>query len=212
MHRRNQWLCAGVAAALLAPAPLFAAGAGNGIYLEFGGGTGEFEWDDIDTEDIDAGLASFGYALDTAPLGPGVFNYRLNVGLASQNLDFDDHNVEAETAGIQVDNTFGFRIVSNDTVRWWAGPSVRVGLYGGDYDADPDDAIDGEDLAYFEFALGGATGVNIDLGGVILSPSVAWRSHGFAGSDDVVTDWQDDRGGDFSGNHQTMTFNTALLF
>ncbi|MCG5537199.1 hypothetical protein [Halorhodospira sp. 9622] len=210
MHRRNQWLCAGVAAALLAPAPLFAAGVGNGIYLEFGGGTGEFEWDDAnDSEDIDAGLASFGYALDTAPLGPRVFNYRLNVGLASQNLDFDDNGVEADVGGIQVDNIFGFRIISNDRVRWWAGPSVRVGLYGGDYDADTD-WIDGEDLAYFEFALGGATGVNIDLGGVILSPSVAWRSHGFAGSDDV--DGWGGIGGDFSGNHQTMTFNTALLF
>ena len=206
MHRRNQWLCAGVAAALLAPAPLFAAGTGHGFYFEIGGGSGEFEWDDRDdSKDVDAALASTGYALDTAPLGPGVFNYRLNVGLALQNLDFDaDFDAEADVGGIQVDNTFGFRIVSNDRVRWWAGPSVRVGLYGGDYDSDYPN-IDGEDLAYFEFALGGATGVNIDLGGVILSPSVAWRSHGFAGSDDTDN-------GDFSGNHQTMTFNTALLF
>lgn len=183
-------------AVLLAPTATLAEGAGNGFFFEGSGGSGDFEFDEGGEYDFDTQLGSLGYVFDSAPTGNQPFNYRLNVGVGQQKLDFDAGG-EIDAAGIHVDNTFGFRFIARNNVRWWGGPSVRVGYYYSN---------DGYEPEYADFALGFKTGVNFDLGGVTLSPSVAWRAHGAAGSDNRSYD------NDFTASYGTVTFNGALLF
>lgn len=206
-----------VAALLLFLGSGAVAGVSMGPYVDLAGGSGEMEWDDAGgTWDVDAGSGAIGFALDTAPLGPSRFSYRLNVGLEAQTLE-DDAGVEMELGGLVVENVFGFAILNKPNLRWWAGPLVRFGFYSGETDPyyDFGDRYETEaDL--FEFGIGAITGLNIPVGKskkIILAPSAGVRFIGIGGEGTVTnldtgTSYTDD----LSGGITTAFINFALLF
>lgn len=174
---------------------------GLGGFLDYSTGSGEAEWDsDIDEWDIDADTFAGGFVLDTAPTNESYFNYRLNLGIANQTLE-DDYGDELDSTGLYVENIFGFAIVQKETFRWWAGPLVRIGFYSGEIDE-----VD-IDVDYFEFGLGGVTGLNFKAGNVILAPSFGFRISGFAGEGESHSYSED-----IEGNATTAFVNFAIMF
>lgn len=173
----------------------------SGFFLDLGSGSGEEEWDSSVTEfDVDTSTFSFGFALDSDPGANKVFNYRLNAGFCAQDLE-DDFGVSIESSGIFVENIFGFALIKNKSMRWWAGPLVRLGLYSGDIEGT------NVDVDYAEFATGVVTGLNIKAGKVIVSPSVGFRFVGYAGEGDDGINTED-----FEGSSTHVFANMALLF
>jgi len=166
------------------------AAVGLGPYLELGGGGGRAEWDsDYDDWEITATSGAIGFALDSSPIGPQRFAYRLNVGLAAFNLIDEDgdkffryerafDDVEVPVAGIAFENYFTFAAVNRPHLRWWVGPTVGLGFYGGESDRYLlDSGASGEikaNLAAFDF--GAATGLNLLLGrNLVLAPTAGVR-------------------------------------
>jgi hypothetical protein len=176
-----------------------------GPYVDLSKGSGEFEWDGAsNTFDIDASSAAVGFVLDTAPTNEGVFNYRLNVGVARQDLDFDVFSVGTtyELTGLAIENVFGFALVREPGLRWWVGPLIDVGFYGGESE-------DGStDVGVFELGIGAATGMNFRAGSnVIIAPSIGFRLTGAAGNAERAGVEQD-----FSAGFTTGFVNLAVLF
>lgn len=200
---------------------------GIGPYVDLGAGGGELEWDGPGYSwDVGVGTAAVGFVLDTAPIGPAVFNYRLNVGFEGQVLEEDDNEDNAlEMSGVTVENIFGFAVVRKPTLRWWVGPLVRFGYYAGETDdyIAPDPGVGPltfsryrTEAELFEFGVGAATGLNIPVGkarSMFLAPTVGFRVVGIGGEGeihnlDTGTVIEDD----LTGSYSTVFVNFALLF
>lgn len=91
---------------------------GFGLYGLLGLGRTEFH------EDTD--YAGWGFVYDTAIAKNKIFNYRLNFGYESLNVDAA--NGKETFSGYVLDSDFGLGIVRNDSARLWLGPEVRVAL------------------------------------------------------------------------------------
>lgn len=187
-----------------------------GPYIDLSSGSGSFEWDSDSYDfDVDSSSAAVGFALDSAPTGPANFNYRLNVGLESQDLE-DEFDDTLEMGGIVIENVFGFALVRQQNFRWWAGPLVRFGFYSGEtddyYDTYGDRSRTEADL--FEFGIGVATGINLRIGPhTYLAPSAGIRFIGASGEGtvknlDLHTQYEDD----LSGHTTNLFVNFSLLF
>ena len=213
--KKSWWLVAagGLVTSLLWSSPAFAVGLG--AFIDVSGGSGEIEWDfDNYSEDIDVTAGALGFVLDTSPTNQSSFNYRLNIGLASQDFEYEYYVDTIEATGIYFENIFGFALINDYNFRWWLGPLIRLGFFSGDIEP----SYPGEDLEvdYAEFGIGAVTGINFNAGGVILSPSVGFRLTGFAGTGDFV--YRDSFGtyysyeDDFEGHTTTVFANFAVLF
>lgn len=173
-----------------------AAAARIGPYLEGGAGGGRAEWNsDYDDWEVTASGGAIGFVFDSAPLGPKRFAYRLNLGIGGLTLVDEDgdkflrwqttyDDIELPLAGIYLENIFTFALINKPRLRWWAGPTVGIGYFGGESDRYwVIGGGTGEVEAHlFAFDVGGATGVNLPLGQrLILAPTVGFRYVGLAG-------------------------------
>jgi hypothetical protein len=173
-----------------------------GPYIDLSSGSGDFEYDySVTTSDIDTGAFAIGFALDTAPTDENSFNYRLNVGLSRENIE-DSSGYTFELSGLQVENVFGFSLMRKDDFRWWMGPSVGIGFYGGESE---DGAAD---VNLTQFSLGGATGLNFKINeNVIIAPSLGFRITGAAGTVE-----EGPYKSDFSAGFTMAFINVSILF
>lgn len=174
---------------------------GLGGYLEAAGGDGDFEYESSPEFDVDVAAAGLGFVLDTDLTDNGVFNYRLNVGFESLDLD-DDFDDTLELGGLVVANTFGFAIIRQPNFRWWAGPQIRVGFYNGEVDIDPD-----TDYDLVSFGIGGVMGVNFMAGNVCFSTSLGLLATEFTGEADGPGYNED-----IDGSTTTAFLNFAVMF
>lgn len=206
-------LCAGI---LLSHGGRAEAAVAMGPYLDLSGGSGTFEWDSDNFEfDVDSSGGAIGFALDSAPSYRSYFNYRLNIGLESQDLE-DEYGDTLEMGGVVVENVFCFAVVDEPDFRWWAGPLVRIGFYSGETDDYYDSLGDRHrtEADLFEFGVGLATGFNVRVGpNTYLAPSAGIRFIGASGSGtdknlDQRTQFEDD----LEGNLTTLFVNFSLLF
>jgi hypothetical protein len=190
---------------------------GIGGYVDVSGGSGDAEWDsDVQRWDIDTNAAGFGFVLDTAPMNERTFNYRLNAGLAAQNIE-DDFGFKIESGGIYAENIFGFALIRDENVRWWLGPLVRVGIYSGETDTfNTGGGTQQIDFDYIELGIGAVTGLNFNINDrLILAPSLGFRICGFAGTGEINEYvggvhyyWEED----ISGGTTSAFANFAVLF
>jgi hypothetical protein len=187
-----------------------------GPYLDVSSGTGTFEWDRDNYEfDVDSSSAAAGFTLNSPPTDRSTFNYRLNVGVEGQNLK-DEYDTTMEMGGIALDNVFGFALVRQRDFRWWAGPLVRIGFYSGETDEHYDRYGDRykTEVDLFEFGIGVATGINLQVGPhTYLAPSAGIRYIGASGTGtvknlDLHTQYDDD----LSGNTTNIFVNFSLLY
>lgn len=188
-----------------------------GVFIDGSQGSGEAEWDSIwDSLDMHTKSGAFGLVLDTAPTNERVFNYRMNIGFARQDLE-DIDIATIETKGMYMENIFGFAFVQEENFRWWFGPLLRFGYYTGDTDTvqvAPGTSMKTE-LDYVEFGIGAVTGFNFKVGNAVLSPSVGVRFSGYGGEGKVIT--RDGFGtssyyDDFSASATNVFANFAILF
>lgn len=179
-----------------------AAAARHGFFIDLAEGSGDAEWD-WDTHDwnIDTGSVAVGYVYDSDPTPDQPFNFRLNVGLARLEIE-DDYNDTVKSDGVYLETIFGFAAVRTTQLRWWLGPLLRIGYYHGEGDGF------NLDLDFAEFAVGAATGLNIDLGGVIIAPSLGVRFSGYAGEGEDENHFKDD----WDARATSVFFNIATLF
>ncbi|MEN8142872.1 MAG: hypothetical protein ABFQ82_04670, partial [Thermodesulfobacteriota bacterium] len=121
-----------------------------------------------------------------------------------------------DLGGIYMENVFGFTFIKKSDFRWWGGPLVRFGFYGGETETFYLGATPyKEEHDYFQLGIGFATGVNIKVGrSVILAPSAGVRFMGAGGTVDLIdlnTNSKVD-GDDISGGVTNVFVNFALLF
>lgn len=173
-----------------------------GPYLDLSKGSGDFEWDAAPNNiDIDVRSGAVGVVIDTAPTNESVFNYRLNVGIARQDIE-DNFGTTFELTGLAVENVFGFALVREPGLRWWLGPLVDLGFYGGE------SKVGDVDVQAFEFGIGAATGMNFRAGrNVIIAPSIGFRLTGATGNAKSAGVKED-----FSAGFTTGFVNLAVLF
>jgi hypothetical protein len=196
--------------------PTPARAVGIGPYVDFSGGSGEFEWDRSNFEfDVDVATGAVGLAIDTAPTGRSYFNYRLNIGLEAQDLE-DDSGTTMELGGLTIENVFCFTVANQPRLRWWVGPLVRLGFYSGEtdfyYDSFGD--LNRTEADLFEFGIGVATGLNIRVNrNLILAPSAGFRFIGASGEGEIINYTAGTRDEeDLTGGFSTLFVNFALLF
>lgn len=184
---------------------------GLGGYLEFGGGSGEFEYPDTNLGefDVDAGYFGLGFVFDTNPGEEGIFAYRLNAGFEGLNLE-DDSNDTLELGGLVFDNTFGFALVRTPVVKLWVGPQLRLAFYSGETDnSDNDPAHTDADLA--AFGIGVAMGANIypnPNGRFAICPTLGYRRVSYAGT----AEFPDGTDEDLEGYTDVLFLNVSFLF
>ena len=92
---------------------------GIGGFVDVSSGSGSSKWDNGGNSwNMDTSAFAFGFVLDTAPTDEKVFNYRLNIGYAEQDMK-DENNIKLKSKGAFVENIFGFALVRNsDTMAW----------------------------------------------------------------------------------------------
>lgn len=187
-----------------------------GPYLDISSGSGNLEWDSDHSEfDVDASGGGVGFALDSTRGDQANFNYRLNVGFEGQNLK-DETDLKMKMGGIVVENIFGFAIMRQPDMRWWAGPLLRIGFYSGEtddyYDTYGDRSKTEADL--FEFGVGVATGITLKIGPhIYLAPSAGVRFIGISGTGTVKNfDLHSQYEDDLSGNLTNLFVNFSLMF
>lgn len=188
-----------------------------GVYVEGSGGSGEMEWEnDVYSWDVRSGGGAVGFVYDTAPTNESRFNYRLNVGAAARNWE-DDAGVSLKSGGVYFENVFGFVLKRKESMRWWVGPLVRLGLYSGETEATYRGTMSSKvEVDFAEFGVGVVTGFNAKLkNNVILAPSAGLRVCAFSGEGTTTyrgsglsSSIQDD----FYGNTTELFLNLALLF
>lgn len=200
-----------------------------GPYLEGAGGGGRAEWDsDLDDWEVSASSGTIGFALDSAPIGPQRFAYRLNVGIGGLTLVDEDgdkflqwqasDDVELAMGGISVENFFTFALINKPRLRWWAGPLLGFGFYSGESDRYwlAGGGTGEVEARLFAFDIGGATGVNLPLGKIILAPTAGFRYVALGGEGErrffntVAGTFSEED--DFAAGLFMSFFNVAVLF
>lgn len=175
-----------------------------GLSLEFGGGSGNFDENEIifDT-DVDTGYANIGFVYDSNPYAEyGNFSYRLNIAL--ENHDYKDRGVTLETGALVFDNTFAFTLVNSEQATFWIGPQIRVGFMSG----ETDEFFDPLEVSGSMLGLGAVIGTNIKTASHIgIGLSAGLRGSGLAG-EMSVSGFSDD----FTGRTAESFVNLALLF
>ena len=187
-----------------------------GPYLDFSSGNGTFKWDSDNKDfDVDMNSGAFGFALDSSKGDQSNFSYRLNVGIERQNLK-DQSDVNMKMGGGVLENVFAFAMIRQPEMRWWVGPLLRIGYYGGESDeyhnTDGDRCKTESNLV--EFGVGVATGINLKIGPhIYLAPSAGVRFIGVAGTGTIKNlDLHSQYDDDFSGNLTSFFANFSLLF
>lgn len=86
-----------------------------------------------------------------------------------------------ELGGLVINNTFAFGGNTSEKIRFWGGPQILIGFYGGETDKE----YLGDEISFSgaAFGLGLAGGANFGVGGgtTIITTTIGVRSLGFAG-------------------------------
>lgn len=187
-----------------------------GPYLDLGSGSGSFEWDsDSFSFDVDSSCGAVGFALDSTASEISPYNYRLNIGLERQKQK-DDYGETMDMGGLVIENVFGFALMRDRGLHWWAGPLLRIGFYKGETDTYYGSSGDRYqlDTDLLEFGVGVATGINVRVGPhTVLSPSAGIRFIGASGTGTIKNlDLRSQYEDDLSGSTTNLFVNFALLF
>jgi len=209
--------------------PSSAKAIGFGPYVDVSTGSGEWNnwclWGPCSSDDYDITTAGFGLAVDTAPTGKTIFNYRLSIGYERQDMEDiepmypeygSSYDLTLKLHGISVENVFGFAVLRRPNLRWWVGPLVRIGFYKGEtedyYGVLGDRRRTEADLT--EYGVGVSSGVNIRVRkNMVLAPEAGFR---FVYADGDGTDINDTIGirseKDIDGSFSAVFLNFALIF
>ena len=205
MKKRLMVVC--FLAALAAAGNVFAVD--FGMYVEFGGGSGEAEYDIAGTDafDIDTNFFGIGFQFETGALSEnGVFSYRFQAGFETRDID-DENDDTLALGGLVINNTFAFGGNVCERVRLWGGPQILIGFYSG----ETEDEYLGDEISFTGagFGLGLAGGANFGFGSgnTILTTTVGLRGFGFAGT----VEWYDEEE-TMDGNATEIYFSIGLLF
>ena len=199
---RNSLAIVTITICLLLSVSLPAQAARYGFFLETASGLGDAEWDsDTYDWDIDTEQFAFGLAIDGDPSPDQPFSLRVNIGLTNLDIEDDNHDT-LESDGIYSEVLFTFSPIRTDQMRWWLGPLFRIGYYHGEGDGF------NVDVDFTELGVGVATGFNIDMGAVIVSPSIGWRTNSYSGRGRLEDGFHED----WSGNASSIFFNLATFF
>lgn len=176
-----------IAKMMLVAVLLFAANGafawGIGGYVDFGAGSADMDVkvEGEPTESWKPDIKSnwgLGVTLDSAPMTSDLFSYRLDFGYEAMTLEEDDDDMDFQ--GVSIDSTFCFTISSSADMRFWVGPTLKLGYIK---DAEGSEY---PDISLYSFGIGAALGANFPVGNnFIVSPVIGARYNGYSGTADV---------------------------
>ena len=199
-----------VLTALLILPALRAHSAGWGFYGTAGGGNFgldlNFDSGGKKTEKGDAMKFGLGFSYDSNVAKDELLNYRLNVGWENVDLNVNHSSRSESYNSLNVDNTLGFGLFSNQSMRFWMGPELRLGYFKGSGNGFMDDARS------FIWGLGGAVGLNMHLSqdyDLAFTTGVRWENYlnGVFDSHPTIRD-----SGDFDGSGTFGYFTATFYF
>lgn len=202
---RTALLPAALLGLTLLPSTVLASG--FGAYADVGAGNFSFTVspDGGEDETVDGSASSLGLGIvyDSNCAGSGLLNYRLNAGYQAVTVNPDDWSEDESFGFIGIDNTLGFGLVTNETMRLWIGPQVRVGYAWGTGDALTDDAT------AVVYGIGAAVGLNYHLGQDYDISFMAGARNDWYTGDFSAPDTTD---GNFDGTATYGYFNVSFLW
>lgn len=142
---------------------------GLGPYLSLHQGSAEFD----EGREFDPEYTGVGIVLDTAVAKPSVFNYRLNLGYEEWGGDFDDMDIEGSS--VVLDNTFGFKLMSNRIMRLWMGPQLHLSYGQADIPAGTSTFTYDDSTDFVGIGIGAVLGANFHLPVVSIAPTLGFR-------------------------------------
>lgn len=154
---------------------------GIGIYLPvYGSGSGTLDFIDYDESEFDYDWdydGGFGIVLDTKVARRGLFNYRLNLGMANASQKYG-----STLDGFKyymMDHTFGFGVVQTRVVRVWLGPQIGLALMS--YEDNNDYSDNSWNAVGFTFAP--VLGANFNFGRMFtVAMDMGYKFSSFAGT------------------------------
>ncbi len=178
---------------------------GYGLSLKYGQSEGTLSEVDDEFADIDLMVRGFevGFILDTNLARNRLFNYRVVGGFEYGAADWS--GVESFSLyGGSITNTFGFGVWRSRLFRLYIGPDLRLSATTG----SPGIAVD-TDTAQVDIAVGASIGLNIHLGSISLSTSVAYYPQL------TLTVFDGENGGpsgEFAGLTHRVSVGVAFMF
>lgn len=180
---------------------------GLGAYATIATGNFDFQADinGGGTDDVDGSQTALGLGLvfDSNCAKSSLINYRLNAGYESVNLNPKDSSEDESFGYVGLDNTLGFGIYTNEQMRLWLGPQIRVGYAWGSGDGMTDES------SAIVYGLGAALGLNYHLGMDYDVSFVAGMRNDWYNGDFTAGDGTK---GDFDGSATYGYFNVSLLW
>lgn len=182
---------------------------GIGFYVQGGGGTAEWEADDLRGQfdfDSDSRHGGLGIVYDSNVSQNSLFNYRAYLGYERAVHDPDNDFGDIKLDSIVFDQDFGFGLYRSGSLRLWVGPEVRISYSSG----RPDDA---DDLKFKLFGIGAGpvAGVNFHINSTLsLCLKGGFLGIGYIGEVDDDSDSID--GEDYEMDQGYAFFNFAVIF
>ncbi len=183
--------------------------AGLGLYAQGGGGSAEWEADDLggfydfDSDSVHWGV---GILFDTNVAKDSLFHYRASFGYERAVHDPDNHFGDIEFDSYVFDQDFGFGLYRSSKIRFWVGPELRLTYMSG----EPDNA-DNLEFKLFGVGVGPVAGVNFHISpNVSLGLKGGILAIGYAGEVDDDTGFADDE--DYEVSEGYAFVNVAIIF
>ncbi len=147
---------------------LFVSQFSNAAQLGFSLGTADGDGDvsvpGFANSDIDVSITQASFVLNACEIC-SVFNYRLNVGYMVGDVDYG-FSTSDDIIGLNVSNTFGFKLVNCNNFKLWLGASIFSSLIVVDGDVSDQDGS----LMYgigptvgMDFGVGNDSAIGIEL-------------------------------------------------
>jgi len=137
---------------------------GLGVYGSYGYGSADWPKEGDSRPDKDDNHYSVGLVFDTAVAKDKLFNYRLNIGYEKLTAKPGEGMISYDLNGVVIDNDFGFGLIRNERIRFWAGPEVRLQYLSGRATIG---GIDLWNINLFGVGIGPVIGLNYNFGSIV---------------------------------------------
>lgn len=182
-----------------------ASAVGYGLSVKYGHAQGTLAEvdDEFDDLDLTAHGVEVGFVLDTNVARDRIFNYRLVGGFEYAATDWTGAE-GFNLYGGSITNTFGFGVWRGPRFRLYLGPDIRLAATTG----SPGLVVE-DDITQVDIAIGASIGLNVHLGSISLSTSVAYYPQltltVFEGDDLTPS-------GEFAGLTHRVSVGIAFMF
>ncbi len=182
---------------------------GLGAYLQGGGGSSEWEADDLGGSfdfETDSGHAGLGVVFDTNLSEDRLMNYRVQLGYERAVHDPDNHWGDIRMDSVVLDQDVGFGFYRTPRMRFWAGPEVRLS-----YSKGSPKHRDDYEFRLWGFGIGPVAGMNFNISSAFsICVKAGLLAIGYGGELKDDSDTIDDE--DYAVSESLAFVNVSFMF